>query len=96
MVATFLPKVQVVIKLTFEFFFAPTAFIFFTALLEMVKSVVPKPETVGDATETVFLLNNAVTLHREVGDEAIRTWVPDLKVNDELEAPETRTECFPV
>lgn len=81
--------------LTFEFFFAPVAFIFFTALLEIVKNVVPKLETVGDAIETFFLLNDAVTLHREVGDEATRTWVPALKANDVAETPEIVTECLP-
>ena len=70
-VASLLPKVQDVAKITFEFFVAPAAFIFFAALLEIVKSVVPKEGTVGDATRTVFFLNVAVTLHFEVGEEVI-------------------------
>lgn len=86
---------HVVVILTFEFCFAPNVLIFFTALLEIVKRAVPKLEIVGDAIETVLFLNDAVTLHREVGDVAICIWVPDLKTTDVLETPVTFTECLP-
>jgi hypothetical protein len=57
--------------------------------------VVPKLEIFGDAIETILFLNDAVTLHREVGEVAICIWVPDLNVNDVPETPVTFTECLP-
>lgn len=87
----FFANVHVVVIDILEFFFAPAALIFLTALLEIVKDAVPKFEIFGDAKVTAVFLNVAVTLHFEVGEDDTSTFVPDLKAKDDADSPFTLT-----